>query len=371
MDDVVLKPAEFVALVNQTLDYAYPQVTLEGEVSGFSINQGKYIFFDLKDAEASVGCFMMVWQAKQPIADGMLVRLNATVKLTSKGKFSLTVRSVMPVGEGSQRQAFELLKAKLSGEGLFAPERKRILPPIPARVGLISSTGAAGAKDFLAVLAKRWILSPVTFAHVAVQGESAPDQIVRAIEYFNEQPRLVDVLVVVRGGGSLDDLAAFNSEPVARAIANSRIPTLVGVGHEQDVTMADLAADVRAATPTDAAVTLVPDQQELRQLLITSKASLQNRVQAVFSAATSDYRQRLVSGLARAVEQVEIKLSSLGRALTAYNPASVLKRGYSILRQRGTVITSARQATIGATMAAELSDGAVSAKVTDVNLQIK
>lgn len=369
MDDVVLKPAEFVALVNQTFEYAYPQVTLEGEISGFNINQGKYIFFDIKDEEASVSCFMMLWQAKQPLADGMQVRLSATVRLTNKGRFSLTVRSVVPVGEGSQRRAYELLKSKLTSEGLFAPERKRILPVMPARIGLISSTGAAGAKDFLTVLAKRWNLSVVNFAHVTVQGESAPDQIVRAVEYFNAQPRLVDVLVVVRGGGSLDDLSAFNTEPVARAIAGSRIPTLVGVGHEQDVTLADLAADVRAATPTDAAVNLVPNQYELLEFIADTKLNLQRRVQTVLSTAGSEYRHRLVVGMSRILSDVELKLSSLSRALIAYNPTDALKRGYSILSRQGSIVTRVKQLSVGVTMAAQLSDGVVNAKVTDVKLQ--
>lgn len=366
MQNTVLSPSDFVALVNQTLEFAYPEVVLEGEVSGFSLSQGKFVFFDVKDTQASVGCFMMAYQLKLPISDGMQVRLTATVKLTNKGRFSLSVRQIIPVGEGALARAFSLLKAKLEAEGLFALERKRVLPLVPQTIGLISSNTAAGARDFLTILSKRWPLANVAFAHVAVQGESAPDQIVGAIQYFNLQPQPVDVLVLVRGGGSLDNLMAFNTEPVVRSIASSRIPTLVGVGHEEDITLADLAADVRAATPTQAASLVAPDYADMLRLIKQAKATLKRRIQLLLVSAVEHFRGRLVGGLEHAFEHTALRVAGLSRALSAYDPRAVLKRGYGLIRSGKVVITSVNQLAVGATMTAELSDGDIKSKVTHV-----
>ena len=242
-----------------------------GEVASFKVNQGKWVFFDIKDASGSVGCFMSLFQLRVPIEDGMKVVIRATPKLTAWGKFSVTVQSIRPSGEGSLKKSFELLKAKLDKEGLFSPDRKRQLPEIPEHVAVISSTSAAGYADFMKILDDRWGGLKVDVAHVQVQGESAPEQMIRAITYFNQCEILPEVLVIIRGGGSADDLSAFNDEPLVRAIAASRIPTLVGVGHEVDVSLADMVADVRAATPSNAAQLLVPDRHEfsgmLRQLV--------------------------------------------------------------------------------------------------------
>ncbi|HRQ86941.1 MAG TPA: exodeoxyribonuclease VII large subunit, partial [Candidatus Saccharibacteria bacterium] len=236
--------SDFIAITNQVLDTAYPVVEIEGEVASFKTNQGKYVFFDLKDDQASVGCFMMLWQLRQPIEDGMKVIITGVPKLTQWGKFSITVRAIRPSGEGAIKKSFEILKKKLENEGLFAAERKRAIPTIPERIGVISSPEAAGYIDFVTILNDRWGGVIVDVAAVPVQGAGAADKIMRAIEYFNTRDTLPDVLVIVRGGGSADDLAVFNDEPLVRAIAASRVPTMVGVGHEVDVTLADLAADV-------------------------------------------------------------------------------------------------------------------------------
>ena len=196
--------SDFIALTNQTLEYAYPSVAIEGEVASFKVNQGKWVFFDLKDEQSSVGCFMSLYSLRVPIQDGMKVIVTASPKLTNWGKFSLTVRAIRPVGEGALKKSFELLKAKLEGEGLFAPERKRSLPQVPHHIGVISSTQAAGYADFVKILNDRWGGIKIDVAQVQVQGEAAPDQIIRAIRYFNEQAELPEVLVVIRGGGSAD-----------------------------------------------------------------------------------------------------------------------------------------------------------------------
>ena len=178
-------PTEFIDVVNQTLDYAYGSVMVEGEVASFKVNQGKWVFFDLKDEESSVGCFMTLYQLRMPIEDGMKVVVRATPKLTKWGKFSLTVQAIKPVGKGSLKKAFELLKKKLTDEGLFDPAKKRELPKDLTRLGVISSTQAAGYADFIKIMNARWGGIRIEVAHTQVQGMDAPDQIIRALKYFN------------------------------------------------------------------------------------------------------------------------------------------------------------------------------------------
>lgn len=331
----ILSVSDLLASINQTLEYAYPAIEVEGEVMSFKVNQNKWVFFDIKDNGGSVGCFMSVFQLRMPIEDGMKVIVRAAPKVTQWGKFSLTVQSIRPSGEGSIKKSYELLKKKLEGEGLFAPERKRLLPEIPAHIAVISSTAAAGYADFIKIINDRWGGLRVDVAHTQVQGVDAPDQIIRAIKYFNEQAELPEALVIIRGGGSADDLSCFNDEALVREIAASRIPTIVGVGHEVDETLADLAADVRAATPSNAAQIIVPDKREILAGVMGAMRIIGNSMNAQLEA-----KQVYVSGLlgdmlARIDEQWRVKADWLGRTVTllqAYNPAAVLERGYAIVR---------------------------------------
>lgn len=343
---------EFVDYVNQTLEYAYPMVEIEGEVASFKLSQGKFIFFDLKDEQASVGCFMMAFQLRVPLEDGMKVIVSGSPKLTKWGKFSLTVRSVRPSGEGAIKKSFELLKKKLELEGLFAAERKRALPALPQHIGVISSTQAAGYGDFVKILDDRWGGLRVEVAHVQVQGADAPDQMIRALEYFNTQEELPEVIVLLRGGGSADDLMAFNDEQLVRAIAASRVPTLVGVGHEQDETLADYAADLRAATPSNAAQLLVPDRREIIQALRASVRGIVPHVTHVLDEQIRRVRELLAGSFGAVQDRINEHEQQLVRGrglLAAYDPRAVLARGYAIVRgeQRpGQVITVETKAAI-------------------------
>ena len=330
-----LTVSDFIAITNQTLEYAYPVVEIEGEVASFKVNQGKFVFFDLKDAGASVGCFMMVFQLRVPIEDGMKVIVTASPKLTQWGKFSLTVKAIRPSGEGSLKKSFELLRAKLEGEGLFAQERKRPLPAIPRHIAVISSPQAAGYADFIKILNDRWGGMRVDVAAVTVQGTDAPDQIIRALNYFNTQEELPEIIVIIRGGGSADDLSAFNDEQLVRAIAGSRVPTITGVGHEVDTSLSDLAADLRAATPSNAAQIIVPDRRDMIR-------SVRLRVQSVvpqLSNTLEQTRRQLEGRLQFAVESTERQLDhrrqgllQAKRLLSQFDPARVLERGYALIR---------------------------------------
>ncbi len=334
-DKQIYSVSDFIAVTNQTLEYAYPSVEVEGEVASFKVNQNKYVFFDIKDQGGSVGCFMTVWQLRVPIEDGMKVIVTATPKLTQWGKFSLTVKAIRPSGEGALKKSFELLKAKLQAEGLFAPERKRILPRIPKYVAVISSTQAAGYADFIKIINDRWVGLNIDVAHVQVQGTEAPDQIIRAINYFNQQELLPEVIVIIRGGGSADDLAAFNDEPLVRAVAGSRIPTLVGVGHEVDQSLSDLAADVSAATPSNAAQILVPDKSEIIRAVRVQIGSLASRL----FQAIEQQKHLIRSDLEKSLRTIESAIAEHTRNVTALkgilnqlDPNTVLKRGYAIIR---------------------------------------
>lgn len=331
----VFSVSDFISVVNQTLEYAYPSVEIEGEVASFKVNQGKFVFFDIKDQNGSIGCFMTVWQLRVPIEDGMKIIVSAVPKLTQWGKFSLTVKSVRPSGEGALKKSFELLKTKLEAEGLFAAERKRQLPRIPQHVAVISSAQAAGYADFIKILNDRWGGVRVDMAHVQVQGTDAPDQIIRAINYFNQQESLPEVIVIIRGGGSADDLSAFNDEPLVRAIAASRIPTLVGVGHEINESLADLAADVSAATPSNAAQILVPDKSEIIRAVRTQVNSLLPRIVQILNQQQQSIALELVNvfeKIERAIDEQMRYAASFKNVLAQLDPKTILARGYALIR---------------------------------------
>lgn len=337
MENTPISVSEAIALINQTLDYAFPTLVIEGEVSSFKVNQGKFVFFDIKDDSGTLGCFMMLFQLRMPLEDGMRVRVVASPKITAWGKFSLTVREVSPVGEGSLKRAFDLLRAKLDKEGLFSEERKRSLPAMPERIAVISSTQAAGYADFMRILNERWGGVRVEVAHVQVQGAVAADQIIRALKYFNELELLPEAIVIIRGGGSADDLSVFNDEHLVRAIAGSRVPTLVGVGHETDESLADMVADVRAATPSHAALIIVPDKADL----IKSAKQDVLRMARVTEGAVSDLIGQSKQHIDDAMKLVEGRLGDVLRELSeqktilfAYDPTAVLDRGYALVRGR-------------------------------------
>jgi exodeoxyribonuclease VII large subunit len=330
-----LTVSDFIALTNQTLEYAYPSIEVEGEVASFKVNQGKYVFFDIKDAGGSINCFMTVWQLRVPIEDGMKVVVTATPKLTQWGKFSLTVRAIRPSGEGSLKKSFELLRAKLEKEGLFAQDRKRPLPGLPQHIAVISSAQAAGYADFIKILGDRWGGLQVDVASVQVQGASAPDQMIQALKYFNAQEVLPEVIVLIRGGGSADDLSAFNDELLVREIAASRVPTLVGVGHEVDVSLADMVADVRAATPSNAAQILVPDRGEVIRAVRRQVESLLPRTEQAIDGQIAALQAQLADTVARIERRhvrVEEQVDSLRRILAELDPSKVLARGYALVR---------------------------------------
>ncbi|MBR2841459.1 exodeoxyribonuclease VII large subunit [Candidatus Saccharibacteria bacterium] len=328
-----ITPTEFLNVVNQTLEYAYLSVTIVGEVASFKVNQGKWVFFDLKDEESSVGCFMTLWSLRQPLEDGMKIMVRGVPKVTKWGKFSFTVTAVQPVGEGSLKKAYELLKKKLTAEGLFDAAKKRALPEDLTQIGVISSTQAAGYADFIKILNARWGGMKVQVAHTQVQGLDAPDQIMRALQYFNERSE-VQVIAILRGGGSADDLACFNDEALVRAVASSKIPVICGIGHEVDESLCDLACDVRASTPSNAAEMLTRDRTaEKAKLIRTMEQTGQRVLQEIgrVKTANNDKMQQMWQKLQRECINLQKTLEQKQKMLKILNPENVLKQGYAIV----------------------------------------
>ncbi len=349
--ELVFGVSDFVAAINQVMEYALPSIVIVGELANFRISKGKWLYFDLKDDDASVRCFGTVYMLPGPLEDGMLVEVRGAPRLHSQFGFSVNVQNIRPVGEGAIRKAAQLLEAKLEAEGLFDVDRKRHLPYLPRRIGLITSGESAAYADFIKILAARWSGVDITLADVQVQGEPAPGQVVAAVRWFNAlaADMTPDVLVMIRGGGSADDLQAFSNEQVVRAVAASRVPTLVAIGHENDVSLAELAADQRASTPSNAAELLVPDRREV----IAQLATLQDQLADDFYERTDRIRLELADMAAdshdytgRLLERDRVALAGMKQLAAALDPAVALARGFAIVRgSDGKAIRRASQLT--------------------------
>jgi len=336
-------------------------VWIEGEVSNFSRASSGHCYFTLKDASAQIRCVM--WRDRTERqrhlpTDGDQVLCHGHVGIyEARGLYQLYVDQIRPAGQGDLYQQFERLKARLEEEGLFAPERKRPLPSMPGRIGIVTSMGAAALRDILNVLRRRFPLAEVLISPTPVQGDNAPPQIVAAIQALNARDD-VEVIIVARGGGSIEELWAFNDERVARAVAGSRIPIICGVGHQTDFSLADFAADRRAPTPSAAAELAVPDQTELRAQLKERSTGLKRTLRGIIAEERwrlSDQaralkhlspvtqmvqgRQRVDDLMERARKAVaqrlgihRERLEALRGRLAAVGPIGTLKRGYAIVK---------------------------------------
>jgi exodeoxyribonuclease VII large subunit len=320
----VLTPSSLNRLVRDLLGDALPQVWIEGELSNVAKPASGHLYFTLKDSGAQVRCAMFKLKASalrfRPV-DGMQVLLRAKVGLYEpRGEFQLVAEYMEPAGEGALQREFEQLKARLNAEGLFEPGRKRALPRYARRIGVITSATGAAVRDVLSVLARRWPLADVEVLPVPVQGREAPPAIVNMLRKASSSGRY-DVLLLTRGGGSLEDLWAFNDEAVARAIHASAVPVVSAVGHEIDFSIADFVADLRAPTPSAAAELLVPDAvvidrhlQQLQQRMLTlQQRQLQAHAQRVDHLLARLQTQRPQARLQRDHE----RLLHLQRRLTA------------------------------------------------------
>jgi exodeoxyribonuclease VII large subunit len=326
--------SEFVAVFNQSMDVMYPMVAIVGEVANLRISKGRWVYFDLKDDQSSVKFFGTVQRLPGPLENGMTCEVWGRPRLHNLYGFSVNFEQIRPVGEGAIKKAQELLLAKLEKEGLFAPERKRPIPYPPESIGLITSSESAAISDFRKIITARWPVLRIEFADVQVQGAQAVQPIIDAIQTFNQLSSPPDVLVIIRGGGSTDDLAVFSDEQVVRAVAGSRIPTVVAIGHERDVSLAELVADVRASTPSNAAEILVPDAHQEKQLLLQYRHAMNTALSNAFNLEANwlkDIKQRLFESLQTVVTNERRSLVTNSELLEAFDPRLPLKRGYALV----------------------------------------
>ncbi|MBK9160616.1 MAG: exodeoxyribonuclease VII large subunit [Nitrosomonadales bacterium] len=312
----VFHVVELNQAIKQLLESSVPLLWVRGEISNLVKAASGHYYFALKDDRAQVRCVMFRHKSQllsNPLTNGQQVEILANATLyEQRGEYQLTVEQVRPAGLGVLYERFERLKQSLQDEGLFATERKRVLPVFPKRIGIVTSPQAAALRDVLATLRKRLPTVPVALYPAAVQGKGSADQIAQAIEVANRRAEC-DVLIVCRGGGSIEDLWAFNEEVVARAIAASGIPVVSGIGHETDFTIADFVVDERAPTPTAAAQRVVPDrhallqglQDQMQHLRRAQRNRLRNAMQAL------DYLQRRLVHPAQQLQRQTIRLEQL------------------------------------------------------------
>ena len=369
------------------------QVYVCGEVSNYKRYPSGHHYFSLKDAESSIRCVLFRGNAAslrfQP-ENGMKVVVSGRVSVYPRdGAYQLYCTRMTPDGVGELALAFEQLKNKLHRAGLFDPARKQPLPAYPRRIALVTSPAGAAVRDMIRILGARWPMAEVLVVPVRVQGEEAAGEIAAALDLVNAMD-LADLIITGRGGGSMEDLWAFNEEIVAQAIFRSRIPVISAVGHEPDVTISDYVADRRASTPSNAAELAVPDQEELRQTLdhlyhrldramdrrlrerqdalarLGSSPFLRSPLQAVREKrmALDLCRQRLVHAMERRTGDARQTIGRLAAALDALSPFKVLGRGYAIsYTEDGSVLTSVRQAKTGDPVDLRVSDGTLHCRV--------
>lgn len=370
-------------------------VYISGEISNFTNHyKSGHLYLSLKDENAIVKAVMFKGYASKLAfkpESGMKVIVRARVSLYDKdGSFQIYIEEMQPDGVGSLQVAFEQLKKKLAEEGLFDTARKRQLPPFPQRVGVITSPTGAAVRDILNVLGRRYPLAEVVFVPVLVQGDGAPPQLVAALERLNAQ-NAADVIIIGRGGGSIEELWAFNDEQVARAVVASRIPVISAVGHETDFTICDFAADLRAPTPSAAAELAVPDRAQLYRRLVeryrhmkqavgytleqrhkalqnlTSKKCLSTPLFYVEEQGMRvDYlTRRFVAAAATNLAKGNGRLSAAAAKLDALSPLKVLSRGYAIPYKGEHVIHKTEDVTPGDAVRIRVSNGEFSCRVTE------
>lgn len=344
--EMIFTPSDFVREYNAALEAVFPLVIVEGELLNFKVAQNKWVYADIADEGAKIRLFGSVFNLLHQLSDGMKVRVIAQPRLHPLYGLSLNIESITPIGEGNIKKAAEELARKLSAEGLFDESRKRPLPRYPKRIGLISSLESAAYADFIKIMNARWRGVEVVAYHSSVQGESAPAEICRALDTLNSYVPTLDVIVLIRGGGSPEDLQAFSAESVVRAVANSRVPTIAGIGHEIDVSLTELAADVSASTPSNVAELLFPDVRDEARNLSARAENLQYQVKHAlerFEETIKLHHENLVQLIDNALEKRQYYIDTSRNFLSSTNPMTLLSNGYSIITdEKNQVVVSSK-----------------------------
>ncbi len=392
----IYKVSEITREIRAILESQFPAVWIEGEISNYKRHTSGHIYFTLKDEAAQIGCVFFA-KANQflkfELEDGLKVICIGRISVyDQRGQYQIYVQRMEPKGVGALQLAFLQLKEKLEKEGLFSEERKKQVPLYPKRIGLVTSPTGAAIQDMLKIFKRKAFGLHIYLYPVRVQGDGAAYEISEAIDRLNQFEPL-DLLVVGRGGGSLEDLWAFNEEVVARAIARSKIPIISAVGHEVDWTIADFVADFRAHTPTAAAEKVVMNWDELDEQLCQSRERMQNAIQALLNTKrealvnlkeTYAFRQPLVyiNQLSQQVDELLRQMQNYLRGifqekkqlfqnwvgkLEALSPLAILERGYSITFDgQGNLLKEMKQVQVGELIKTQLKSGVIKSKITEV-----
>ena len=392
--DDALTVSDLTWAIRELLQVGFPAVWVRGEISGFLRAGSGHGYWTLKDDGAQIKA--VCWRnalSKVPfeLRDGLEVLVEGSIDVyAQRGQHQLVVRQVVPQGVGPLELAFRQLCEKLKAEGLFEAERKKPVPRYPRRVGIVTSPDAAALRDFLEVSGRRWPAARRILFPTPVQGQDAPPRICERLRTADAGG--LDVIALIRGGGSLEDLWAFNDEGVARAVAACRTPVVSGVGHEIDLTVADLVADLRALTPSEAAERIFPDAdahrtnlretgQSLLQGVRRSLTQQRQRIDAVATAASllrplrrlaesaqrlDDAESRLLRGVRSSITAAADRLDAHGRSLDALSPLRVLDRGFALVRKDGVAVTAADRLAVGDRLDVRLARGRVAAEVTRI-----
>ena len=389
MNEKAFTVSELNGIIKSLLDSepVLGNVCVKGELSNYKVYPSGHHYFTLKDKDSSLRCVMFKSSAMKlrfrPESGMGVTAFGRVTVFPRDGAYQLYCSDLIPEGTGDLQIAYEQLKAKLAQEGLFDPAHKKKLPAFPERIAIITSSAGAAVHDMIRILGHRWPLTKILLLPVRVQGVEAPPEIVGAIRYANAH-KLADLIITGRGGGSIEDLWAFNDERVARAIYESELPVISAVGHEPDVTIADYVADVRASTPSNAAELAVPDIAEIRELIASLGIREFHAVQRNLSKMASrlddlkarrvlrdpaiyvdskrtelDYlRGKLISAAERVMYAKRNDLVALSASLDAMSPLKVLARGYSIASdENGEIIKSVRNVAVGDVLSLTVSDG--------------
>ena len=396
MKSHIITVTQLTAQIKNLLEGSFPDVWVEGEISNLSIPQSGHSYFTLKDQQSQIRAVLFRSSQrflKFTLQHGMQVVCRGRVGVYEpRGEYQLILEYIEPKGIGALQLAFEQLKAKLEKEGLFDLERKRQLPLLPQRIGIITSPTGAAIRDMLRVIKRRHPRMHIIIYPVPVQGAEAAPSIVEAVRYFNREG-IVDVVITGRGGGSLEDLWAFNEESVARAIYASKIPVISAVGHETDYTISDFVADLRAPTPSAAAEMVVESEHRFRERIGSFETGLMRSMRQHIEQGRSSLREylrvlrdprrmleqytqrvdeltgRLVPGLNHHLRKDRARLLSLMSALDHLNPLSILSRGYSITKKlsSGMILKDASELTPGDLLSTRFHQGEAVSRVEKIS----
>ena len=362
----------YISRILQT-DPLLSNVCVKGEISGLKKHSSGHWYFDLKDEASKIRCFLhaaRVARLRYEVDQGMEVTIYGVINVYEPGGYySVNVTDIQLEGEGALAAAFEKLKAKLSAEGLFDPAHKRQLPPFPKKIGVVTSPTGAAVRDIITTIKRRYPLCDIIIYPALVQGENAAPTICDGIKTLNEKYPELDLLIVGRGGGSIEDLWPFNEESVARAVYDSKIPVISAVGHEVDTVITDYVADLRAATPTAAAELAVPHIESLKdRLRICSPQNSYLQLAAKLDNAQARlemYKGQALTSLTAKMDSLSSRLKLLKLDMATADPRLVLEKGYAMVKaEDGSVLTKAEGLASGRNISIIFADGSVKAVIT-------